>query len=344
MKENNIIAYLGQFEHLTPVANVAATNSNGMPARQNNDLDHIFYAILEYALRFSSDKTKYTYYYSLSQKLLRACHLGENKVATYFLEKFEGEKVSREQFENDVSYQALHSIFNPAIAYYYYHVKHDYVSAEKCMINSLANIDFLIEHGFDDGVYMKIEQQLNTFRVYFNAGEYDKAILYARKVMPFLLSSEKETYQFPFSKVLRNQKQLHSILNLFFNGIIFKTLGKASEDNFFQNNILVSIFSDLDVSYNEMLDGETAKTIDAFILILKNRAEEAADKIMATNVFDKSVPRSLRYFILSFLLQYGDVKEKLPEHLNNSIFTYQKDELNLSDAQLKITGTQPVEA
>lgn len=335
MKENRILTYLAQLDQLTPSVEAPAT-SNVPTVRQNDDLGHIFYAILSYALKFSDEKIKYTYFYSLSQKLLRACNLGEKKVATYFLDKFEGDKVARPQFENEVSYQALHSIFNPAIAYYYYRVKHDYPTAEKYMLDSLKNVDFLIDHGFDDGVYMKIEQQLNTFRVYSSAGLKDESIRYAREVMSYLLSKDKETYQFPFSNVLGNKNQYHSILNLFFNGIVFKTLAKESDENFFKNEILVNIFTGLNVEYNEWLDVELAKTIDAFVMILNNDHESAVDKILETNVFDKSVPRSLKYFMLTFLLQYGDVKEKLSEELSSRIFTYQKEELHLSDAQIKV--------
>lgn len=366
MNTNSIIHYLQQLEQKnwllpppvteTPAENSAApeadqagagevgtsTNAatNSRP-RLDYDRDHIFYAILQYALKFSSEKTRYTYFYSLSQKLLRACWQREFAVSTYYLEKLESDRVARESFENDISYHALYSVFNPAIAYYYYQLKKDYNAAEARMLRSLDDIEFLIKHGFNDGVFMKIEQHLNTFRVYHNAGDLEKAVFYARMVIRFLLSSEKESYDFPFAVVMRSQKQLNAILNLFFNGMIYKSIARTEDpEQFFHNSYLVSIFSDLDVPYNTSMDSDLGRTIDAFVLIINGKDEEAVSKILANErVFDPQTPVSIRYFIMAFLLHYGDVREKADEQLKNSIFTYLRTGLNLPETHLKVFNT-----
>jgi len=342
MPATTIMDCLRQLENFTPRMETA-TPVNRVPRNNNFDNGHIFYAVLEYAIQFSPEREKMTYYYSISQKLLIASRQNDRHVAGYLLNKLVDNGVSRVRLGTELSYHALHSVFNPAIAYYYYFLLHDYTNAEKYMLALLENIDYLIAHGFRDGMYMKIEQYLNTSRVYFNAGEYEKSAVYAREVMQYLLSDDPCTFEFAFRDVMHSSKQLTSILDLFFNGLIFKTLAKAGPGDFYRNRFLVSVFSDLDITYNRVMDQDLRQSITAFRLILEDRGEEALTVILDSRIFESHIPSSLRYFLLNWLLLRDEAGE-IPDQLRNSIVDYQRNELRLSDAQIGISQTQPAAA
>jgi len=341
MINNNIKDYLQQFADYTPPETAEAPREDHSLRSVNFDNGHIFYGLLEYVLQLSPNREEYTYYYSLSQKLLRTSRSREQHISRYFLDKLM-ENAAQIPTGDTVDYHALNSIFNPVVGYYYYYVLHDYEGAEKYMLELLRNIDFMIAHGFEDGMYMKIEQYLNISRVYFNAGQYEKAAKYAKEVMCYLLSREQESFEFPFSQSLRTKAQLDSILALFFNGLIFKALPKAGTDDFFRHPFLVAVFGDIDVAYNELMDAPLAAAIDAFQLILRREHDTALDKILANAVFEKHVPTSLRYFLLHFLLQYDAVYALLPDTLKDGLAAYQQHELRLSAAQIRMPETQPI--
>jgi hypothetical protein len=342
MMNTRIADYLQQFADYTP-PETAETPRQANPLRTVDfDNGHIFYGLLEYALRYSPlNREAYTYYYSLSQKLLRTSRQEEYHVSKYFLEKLTT-NASQIPVGETVDYHALHSIFNPVIGYYYYFVLRDYQGAEKYMLELLRNIDFMIGHGFEDGMYMKIEQYLNTARVYFNAGRYDDGARYAREVMAYLLSSEKESFEFPFSQTLRSKAQLESVLALFFNGLIFKSLPTPGVDNFFRHPFLIAVFADINVPYNERIDESLANAIDAFRLILQGHEKAALEKILANDVFGKQVPTSVRYFLLHFLLQYDNAYELLPDTLKEQLAVWQQHELRLSATQIRMPEVQPI--
>ncbi|NML40003.1 hypothetical protein HHL17_22570 [Chitinophaga sp. G-6-1-13] len=335
MNASIIADYLKQFEDYAPEPPKEADSSAASSNSNKFDNGHIFYALLEYIIRELPEREKHTYCYSLSQKLLRVCQSKERNVATYFVNKVE-EQYALLNEEQALEYHALRSIFNPVMAYYHYYLQHDYERAEGYMLGLLENIDYLIGHGFLDGMYMKIEQYLNTARVYFNAGQYDKSARYARVVMQYLLSSGKETFEFPFSEVLRSANQLNSILALFFNGLIFKALAKPESGAFFRNDFLLAVFREMDISFNEMMEPATRDALAILLRISEGEEEEGLEMALDTQIFNEKVPASMRYFVLTALLHHNNAGDLLPEPLKNNIRLYQEKELGLTASQINV--------
>ncbi|QHS63769.1 hypothetical protein [Chitinophaga agri] len=332
MNASRIVDYLQLFEDYAPAPE---KEPPGQVASKSNNFDngHIFYALLEYVIKELPEREHYTYCYCISQKLLRVCRAKEHNVATYFVDKI-GEQYNRLNQDLALEYHSLQSIFNPVMAYYHYYLRHDYDNAEKYMLVLLDNIDFLIGHGFRDGMFMKIEQYLNTSRVYFNAGRYDESARYGREVMRYLLSNAKETFEFPFSDVLASQNQLRSILDLFFNGLIFKALANPESGSFFQHPFLLSVFANMDIAYNELIAPDTVKALEIFLLISEGKEEEGLDMAINANIFHEEVPASLQYFVLSALLNHQNAGDLLSASLKDNIRIYQEKALKLSVAQI----------
>jgi hypothetical protein len=336
MNESQIIGYLHLFEKYTPTIKKESEKSKDSESKNKSyDSGHIFYALLKYVRPTQEVREKHIYCYTLSEKLFRVCREKEPNVASYFVDKILQQNCSLDP-NNLLEYHSIKSILNPVLAYYYYYLNKDYDSAQKYMVELLNNIDFLIDHGFDDGMYMKIEQYLNLSKVYFNAGKYSDSAQFAREVIKYLMSNGSESFQFPFSSVLSFEGQYQSILQSFINGILSKAIGKTDTLNSLHNGYLSSIFDNLNITYNDNISSSVKDSLEIFLLILNDRLMEGLEKSIKSNIFNKQVPTTIQRFILSTLLNFQDVSQLIPLDLKRSIYSYQLNELNLSTSNIRI--------
>ncbi|GAA3953255.1 hypothetical protein GO495_22105 [Chitinophaga oryziterrae] len=315
----------------------AEHNENaGTSAKPNTveyDKGHIFYAVQEFASDFCNERVKHAYFYGMHQKLLRACQNKDMNLAGYFLSKLENNPVVKNESENLISRNTLESIINPSVAYYYYAEGNNYQKAADYLALSLENIDYLIDTGFRDGMYMKIEQYLNSFRVAVSAGNFEEATSYAKDVMLYLLSSGREKFQFPFSEVLRSADQLKGILDMYINAIVFKTTGiPLLTGN--GEEVLLTVFSDGPASYGAYVGDELKAALAGFISVLSNAGPVTASEELLAAVFSQKAPASIQYFVLRRLI------DSFPEEMFSDSTTLVKLEeycrkvLHLTDRQM----------
>lgn len=336
MNESQIIEYLHLFEKYTPTSEKELEESKELESNHKNyDSGHIFYALLKYVRPTEEVREKLIYNYILGEKLFRVCKEKEPNVSSYFVDKILEQNNNLDP-NNLLEYHSVKSILNPVLAYYHYYLNKDYDNAQKYMVELLDNIDFLIDHGFEDGMYMKIEQYLNISKVYFNAGKYSESALFAREVIKYLMSNEKESFQFPFSSVLSFEGQYQSILQSFINGILSKAIGKIDTLDPLHNDYLFSIFDNLNIPYNDNINPYLKDSLDIFLLILNGKQMDGMEKSIKSNIFNKQVPTSIQHFILANMLNFQNVFQLIPSDLKSSIYAYQLNELNISTSKLRI--------
>lgn len=336
MNESQIIEYLQLFESYTPtVERELEKSKDSVSNYKSYDSGHIFYALLNYVQLTLNNREKLTYNYILSEKLFRVCREKEPNVASYFVDKILKQYCELDS-NNPLEYHTIKAILNPVLAYYYYYLDKDYDNAQKYMIELLDSIDFLIDHGFDDGMYMKIEQYLNISKVYFNAGNHSQSAIYSRAVIKYLLSNEAETFQFPFSKILSFEGQYESILKSFLNGILFKAVGNTNIGNSLQNPYLSSVFDNLNISFNDKINSDLKNSLDIFLLILDNKVEKGLEKSIKSDIFNKQVPTSIQHLILAALMNFQNVSELIPLDLKIVIQNYQNNELKFTPSNILI--------
>jgi len=291
------------------------------------DKHHIFYSVLIYlASKYGNENLiDYIYFYNQYEKLLNQSRENNLNIGIYYINKIKNLHKNYE-YKSDLVKNGLDSLYHPAIAYYYYFVTKEYNLAEYYILESLKNIDFLISNGFKDGIFMKIEQWLNTFRVYYNMGNEDKAMFYSTEVLSYILGEDNSLFQIPFREVQQYESQLTQILDLFFNGVIFKVLSTSSGKAFFNNIFLLQILENLkNRDYNKNLS--IHNSINIMYLILTNN-KSAVSEILNTNIFTQEIPKSIRYFILKFLIKELNF-DLLEEKIKDQIIQYEKNELLL---------------
>jgi hypothetical protein len=298
------------------------------------DRGHIFYAVQEFASNCCNERVKHAYFYGLHQKLLRACLNKDKHLAGHFLSRLENNHIVKNESENLLSRHTLESIINPSVAYYYYTVGNDPAKAASYLTASLENIDYLIEAGFKDGMYMKIEQYLNSFRVAISSGNLADAASYAKDVTVYLLSAEKEKFEFPFAEVLRSPAQLKAILEMYMNAIIFKTLGNPLLEEHVKESLLLSVFSNDPINYNTNVEHELKTALAVFSSFLVKADPEMLSEEAIASVLAAKVPSSVQYYMLTRLLE-NTSEELLPD--NTSLFKveeYCRKVLQLNNNQM----------
>jgi hypothetical protein len=303
----------------------------------DNDKNHVFYALLSYNRDKSDNKLRFTYLYSLHQKLLRASLLKEWHIAEHFKLKIELEE--HLLGESDFSKTSMLSIRDPAIAFYYYHLKKDYNAALQYMSSSLKNIDILINDGFSDGMFMKIEQLLNTFRVHYTAGNYVDAANFAKHVFSYVVGSSNDFFQFPLKEVIRSNHQLHEILHLYINSILSKSINLENEPKA-NNDFLIAAINDIHIPLNTEIEPLFVESFNLIKLFLLPTKDEAFDKLLRTDVFNKDVPVYIQHYLLITLLAHPGVIEGASLDLLSRIGKYQKSILKLGNLGKKININQ----
>lgn len=269
-----------------------------------NEKNHIFYALLNYTIKQHDIKVRFSYIYSLHQKLLRASINRDWNLASFFCEK-----LMRESARHDLSElerNATLSIINPAIAFYHYQLKKDFVSSLEYISASLYNIDLLIENGFSDGIFMKIEQKLNAFRVQYSAKEYFTAHFYANEVLSYLLGMPGADYQIPFKELIRSSEQHREIIHLFLNSIISKAVGKGGITEI-NHDFLSNIFLPINLEHSNYDNQIFTRSFQAFKYLLSENVEAALDILTEIKIFNQEVPVFIQYYFINFLLNYPQI-------------------------------------
>lgn len=304
----------------------------------DNDKNHIFYALLAYnEEKKSNNKLRFTYLYSLHQKLLRASLLKEWNLAEHFKKKIELE----DHFlgESSFSKTSMLSVRDPAIAFYYYYLIKDYNAALKYMIASLGSIDVLINDGFKDGMFMKIEQFLNTFRVHYNAKNYTDAAYFGKEVLSYLLGNDSEHFQFPIKDVIRSSQQYHEILHLYLNSIFSKSI-KNGNDFEVNENFLVVAIGNIQLRADREIDSLLLESLRLIQLFITSDQKIALESLVTTNVFNVNVPVYIQYYFIQILKNYVGVNEKASIDLLAKIGKYEKSILKQGNLGKKIDVNQ----
>lgn len=330
MKSLSISPYI--VEHLPAPVSTSATVSG---RQMFYDRNHIFYAILQFVVNQSPSSDKFYCFYlqTLSEKILNYVRREEKNVCLHYFDKIEAVTAAH-HYKDKVTEEGMKSLYFPTMAYYYYTLGKDNEKALGLMFETLKCVDTLIEAGFDDGMYMKIEQYINTYRVYHNMQQWDNAYKFIYEVIAYLLGNEVPDFQIPFQNVMSSRKQLYDIYNLFFNGVIFKCLNNYPSNNFFEQPLLLQLVNDILELENPLADTFLVDALQAMQYILTQQYAKALEKIGNQNIFHAEIPSSIRHFLLAFMLEQQGGVDVLDTTLATKVAAYQKNVLRLSPLQI----------
>lgn len=286
---------------------------------KENEKNHIFYALSKYVVPKADNFVAFTYLYSVHNKLLRDCWGKNFNMAEYH--KNELLQDSLYENVNTVGKEAMFAITNPAIAFYYYKLLHHYDEAIIKLNESVQNIDFMIADGFKDGMFMKIEQKLNMFRVYASDKNYSQATKHAVELLDYIVGSEAFNFEFPFQEVVQNPTMYHNIINLYVGSFIGRARVNSSDD-LYDDGFLKDIFCNLSLKFNELIDPEVKVALQSVPYLLSGETEEAFAILSSTDVFNSPVPLQLQALILSSLLKQDGVYDLMDKLTAQNIKQY----------------------
>ena len=314
--KNNIEQYINQnilVETTSFQENNLLNNNSNIEYTKNN----IFHAILDFIIseNNSLNKMDYLTLFYTYEKLLDHARMRDYNICEYYVDKinFLHKEV---EFDSNLSFQGMNSLYNPAIGYYYYSIK-DFDQSIQHMLSSIQNINELINYGFHDATFIKIEQYLNIFRLYYDFQLSNEAVQYAINVINYILGEVNYHFEeYPIEKVIRNENQYNEIIIIFFNAIIFKILRNYSDVNdIFKDNTLRIFFSCLFYS-----DEKSKNYIFEAIDLLKNIFERDLDSECFCQIicnkevlFNTKVPSSIRFILFKFILNKMNFSETTKE-------------------------------
>ena len=141
--KNNIEQYINQnilVETTSFQENNLLNNNSNIEYTKNN----IFHAILDFIIseNNSLNKMDYLTLFYTYEKLLDHARMRDYNICEYYVDKinFLHKEV---EFDSNLSFQGMNSLYNPAIGYYYYSIK-DFDQSIQHMLSSIQNINELI--------------------------------------------------------------------------------------------------------------------------------------------------------------------------------------------------------
>ncbi|MEN2436589.1 hypothetical protein AAH994_14325 [Weeksellaceae bacterium A-14] len=298
--------------------------SNELSDRSNTEYNknHIFHSVLDFISKNNSEnKMDYMTLFYTYEKLLDHSRMRDYNICEYYVDKinFLHKNI---QFDSNLSIQGMYSLYNPAIGYYYYSIK-KFDKSLKHMLDSIQNINELIQYGFVDATFIKIEQYLNLFRLCYDFQYTDEAIKYATSVVNYILGSGDLLFkEYPIRKVIRNEAQYNEIISIFFNAIIFKALRHHSNIyGIFKDDTLKVFFSKLSYQYENTIIFESLE-------LLKNIYNEEIEfdnfcgTIIQKNILvNPEIPSSIRFLFLKFI----SININLSEVTKDIMIKYEDD-------------------
>lgn len=273
---------------------------------KSNGSQHIFHSILNYVIKNSDSSKKLDYlmlFYNY-EKILDYSRKKDYNICEYYLNRV-SEYHDLVNFTSELEEQGLKSLYNPTIAYYHYSRK-QYNEAMIYMNSSIKNIDFLINSGFKDAVFMKVEQCLNSFRLLYEMHDYESAILVASELLSYIINQNEiqDFCIYTIDSVIVNDFQYIKLFSLFIDSIIYKVIRQYSrKEEIFNSSFLHSLVTRVSNNVQSEIQNQIVKNsieILQMIFIDKCQNELVLNKKEYFN--DSNIPNSVKYLLVEYLL------------------------------------------
>jgi hypothetical protein len=293
------------------------------------DRNHVFFDILRFSSNNISQEEKQDMYYQFNcyQRILDNARSGKPKLAEYWIDHLAGLPIN---YSSETSQHGMNCLHYPALAYYFYVVK-DYANALDRIESSFKSIDALFDAGFQEAVFMKIEQKLNEFRIHFSTNQRDTAFQVMGGLLSYLVSEQKNTdFQIPASKVARNHEEVIGLFNYCFDSLFFRIYRSKNSTASFQDEFMERIIKEVSSHISPEFDF-LQKPLQAFEAVMNNDEKTFLQLASENELFDDRLPAMMRYAYLLFMARvFNDAEMELGE-FDAAFLSYNKTKLKLPD-------------
>ncbi len=302
------------------------------------DRNHIFFSILEFALKNSSVGEREVMLFSFSnyEKILSHARSGQIKMAAYMITCMD-ERCLR--VSTPAAQYGMDGLYYPMMAYYAYVCK-NYSDAIGYLNKAFDSIDQLYVCGFDQAIRMKLEQTLNLFKVLHAEKKIDQAVSVAKDLIRYLLGHQLSFHSVSSKTIYQNDDEWLATCHYYINSIIYQIIRK-------NDTIPVTESTYVDVLCKEMsfilssdnIDDRTSdlhNTLQLIAMMSYCDLESIMDFLENHTIFSHNVPTCLRYFIIEYIKMIA-LKQNIifSNSVNSVITTYYQTALGLDSRFIK---------
>ena len=293
------------------------------------DRNHVFFDILRFSSNNISQEEKQDMYYQFNcyQRILDNARSGKPKLAEYWINHLAGLPIN---YSSETSQHGMNCLHYPALAYYSYIVK-DYATALERIESSFKSIDALFDAGFQEAVFMKIEQKLNEFRIHYSTNQRDTAFVVMGGLLSYLVSEQKnKDFQIPASQVARNHDEVVGLFNYCFDSLFFRIYRSKNTATSFQDEFMERIIKE--VSGHLAPEFEyLQKPLMAFEALLNNDEKTFLQLASENELLDDKLPAMMRYAYLLCMARNFNESEMELGSFDEAFLAYNKTKLKLPD-------------